>query len=250
MITLTIGSMNNHMRHLPIFQSLIDLLNLHLTFYNINRDTTDTEEVKTSVKQLTQLLLLARRRMASTRMFMTSSTTTSRDSLGQDPRSNLSQMALRLPSKSQLPSLLTLRELVVVTSVKLLTQLLLLANRRMASMRMFMTLLTKTLRDSLGQDLRRLSFQTALRLLSLHPFTKDIEITEISVRPREPTLLLVPRLMVLMKRFTVLQTLWLIESTGTDQRSHSCLTDPNGTSQLPSTNTITTNIVRTSPTRR
>ena len=167
---------------------------------------------------------------------MISFTTTSKDSHGQDLRLPSFQMDLKvLSQKLQLLSSLEVME----TSVKPLTQLPLQEKLRTELMRMFKVSLTRTLIDSTGQDLRSLSSQTDLRLLSHHLSTKDIELetTETSVKPSAPKLSLERRLTVLMRRFTVLLTPWSIELTGTDPKSHSCLTDLRLLSHLPSINT-------------
>jgi hypothetical protein len=78
------------------------------------------------------------------------------------------------------------------------------------------TLLIKMLIDFHGQDLKLLLSQTEARspslLLMLQPFIKETE----KIFQRRTSML----------RFTVLLTLWLIELTGIDHKSHLFLTDP------------------------
>ena len=217
MIASTVMSMTWLMKHQMLSHHSIALKILLLNFFNINRDTDTTTETMISVKLLTQEPLPIRKRMVSTRTFMISFITMLRDSLGQDLRRLSYQMDPKPPGMLLQPISSPEEETI---SVKPLTQLPLLERRRMVSMRMSKDSPTSTSRDSLGQDLRRPSSLTDPRLLSHHPFTKDIETIETSPKSK------------LMRRFTVLLTQWLIESTGTDLRSHSSQMDPSGTSQL------------------
>lgn len=116
MIIWTDLSMTWLMMHQMLSHHSIDLNNLHLNFFLVNRDYTD--KVLILVKPLIQLLPLVRNQMASTKMFMISFTATLRDSLGQDLRKLSFQTAPKSLSKPQLDFIKDLEEILV----KLLTQ--------------------------------------------------------------------------------------------------------------------------------
>jgi len=120
---------------------------------------------------------------------------------GTDPKSHSSQTVPKLLSQLQ-PLSIKLKETVEISP-------------RKTSMLKFTVLPTPWLIESTGTDLKSHSSQTDLKLLSqllLHPFIKDKETEEISLKRTS------------MPRFTVLPTLWLTESTGTDPKSHSSKT--------------------------
>jgi len=127
---------------------------------------------------------------------------TLKDFHGQDLKPLLSQTVVKL--------LLKLHQLFIKDTTEILA--------RKASMKMFKISLTSMSKDSHGQEVRLLSSQMDLKLLSQQLLPqlsiKDKETAEISLRRTS------------MLRFTVSLTPWSTESTGTDPKSHSYQTVP------------------------